>query len=295
MERDPGVIVFGEDVAHGKGGVFGATRDLTKKFGVNRCFNSPLAESTIIGVAIGMSQVPGLKPVAEIQFADYLWPGINQLFNELSSIHYRSDGEMTCPVVIRMPYGGYIQGGPYHSQSIEAYLAHCPGLKVVIPSDSADAKRLLKSSIRDPNPVLFLEHKALYRQRVFCARPEPLGESLLPLGKARIVRPGTDLTFVGWGMMIVMVADLAERLSKEGISVEVVDLRTIVPYDAETVLAIGQKNRQTPRRPRSPRLWRLRRRDRRSNRRTGVPLPRRPHPARHRQELPRPLQQSPRG
>lgn len=241
MERDPGVVVFGEDVAHGKGGVFGATRELTEKFGVARCFNSPLAESTIIGIAIGMSQVPGITPVAEIQFADYLWPGINQLFSELSSIHYRSNAEMNCPVVVRMPTGGYIQGGPYHSQSIESFLAHCPGLKVVIPSDSSDAKRLLKSAIRDPNPVLFLEHKALYRQRVFCAKPEPLGDSLLPLGKARIVREGDDLTFVGWGMMIVMAAELADRLAKEGISVEIIDLRTLVPYDAETVLESVKK------------------------------------------------------
>ncbi len=236
MERDPNIVVFGEDVAHGKGGVFGVTRNLTAKYGVERCFNSPLAESTIIGIAIGMSMAHGIKPVAEIQFADYLWPGINQLFNELSSIHYRSNGEWSCPVVIRMPYGGYIQGGPYHSQSIEAFLAHCPGLKVVIPSNAADAKRLLKASIRDPNPVLFLEHKGLYRQRVVCARKEPAEEELLPLGKAKIVRQGSDVTFVGWGMMIVMAVEVAEKLAGEGIEVEIIDLRTLVPLDMETVL-----------------------------------------------------------
>lgn len=241
MKRDPNVVVFGEDVAHGKGGVFGITRFLTAKYGVERCFNTPLAESTIIGISIGMSMTHGIKPVAEIQFADYLWPGINQLFNELASIHYRSNGEWNCPVVVRMPYGGYIQGGPYHSQSIEGFLAHCPGLKVVIPSNAADAKRLLKAAIRDPNPVIFLEHKALYRQRVFCARPEPSVDELLPLGKAKIVRAGKDVTFVGWGMMIVMAVEVAERLSQEGIEVEIIDLRTLVPLDMEAILSSVRK------------------------------------------------------
>lgn len=241
MARDPHIIVFGEDVAHGKGGVFGVTRHLTDKFGPSRCFNTPLAESTIIGISLGMSLVHPIKPVAEIQFADYIWPGINQLFSEISSFHYRSNGEFHCPLVIRMPYGGYIQGGPYHSQSIEAFLAHCPGLKIVIPSNALDAKRLLKSAIRDPNPVVFLEHKGLYRQRVFCARPESGKEDLLPLGKANIVRSGSDVTFVGYGMMICMVAEIAENLAKEGILVEVIDLRTIVPLDIETILASVKK------------------------------------------------------
>ncbi len=232
MKKDPNIVVFGEDVAHGKGGVFGVTRGLTAKYGVERCFNSPLAESSVIGIALGMSLVDGIKPVAEIQFADYLWPGINQLFNEISSFYYRSNGEWNCPVVIRMPYGGYIQ---------EAFLAHCPGLKIVIPSNTADAKRLLKASIRDPNPVIFLEHKGLYRQRVFCARPEPADEELLPLGKAKIVREGSDVTFVGWGMMIVMASEVAETLSQEGIHVEIVDLRTIAPLDIDTVLTSVKK------------------------------------------------------
>lgn len=241
MERDPKVVVFGQDVAHGKGGVFGITRHLTEKFGVDRCFNTPLAEATIVGIAMGISFTHGYKPVAEIQFADYFWTGVNQLFNEISSLHYRSDGKWNCPVVFRMPYGGYIQGGPYHSQSIEAYLAHCPGLKVVIPSNAADAKRLLKSAIRDPNPVIFLEHKALYRQRVFCARNEPSADELLPLGKAKVVRPGKDLTLVAWGMMVVMASEVAEQLAQEGISVELIDLRTVVPFDLETVLTSVQK------------------------------------------------------
>jgi 2-oxoisovalerate dehydrogenase E1 component len=241
MERDPGMVVFGQDVAHGKGGVFGITRKLTEKYGVTRCFNSPLAESSIIGIALGMSLVDHIRPVVEIQFADYLWTGINQLFNELASFHYRSNGEWCCPVVIRMPYGGYIQGGPYHSQSIEAFLAHCPGLKVVIPSHAADAKKLLKTAIRDPNPVVFLEHKALYRQRVFCARPEPGVDALLPFGKAAIVRQGKDLTVVVWGMMVMLVAEIAQRLHEEGISVEIIDLRTINPLDIDTVLRSVQK------------------------------------------------------
>jgi 2-oxoisovalerate dehydrogenase E1 component len=241
MERDSGVVVFGEDVAHGKGGVFGVTRHLTAKYGIDRCFNTPLAESTVIGIALGMSLVDGIKPVAEIQFADYLWTGINQLFNEVASFHYRSNGEFNLPLVIRMPYGGYIQGGPYHSQSIEAFLAHCPGLKIVIPSNASDAKRLLKAAIRDPNPVVFLEHKGLYRQRLFCARPETGKDDLLPMGKAHVVREGSDVTFVGWGMMVCMVTEVAEVLSKEGIRVEVIDLRTIVPLDIETVLASVKK------------------------------------------------------
>ncbi len=241
MERDPGVVVFGEDVAHGKGGVFGITRTLTDRFGVSRCFNTPLAESTIMALAIGLSFDGFHKPVAEIQFADYSWTGMNQLFNELSSIHYRSNGEWTCPVVIRMPYGGYIQGGPYHSQSIEAFLAHCPGLKVVIPSNAADAKRLLKMAIADPNPVVFLEHKALYRQRLFCARPETGRDDFLPFGKAEIVREGKDVTFIGWGMTVLMGTEAADLLAKEGLSVEVIDLRTLIPLDFATLLASVQK------------------------------------------------------
>ena len=241
MEKDPGVIVFGQDVAQGKGGVFGITRTLTDRFGKERCFNTPLAESTIIALATGLSVDGFHKPVAEIQFADYSWTGMNQLFNELASIHYRSNGEWSCPVVIRMPYGGYIQGGPYHSQSIEAFLSHCPGLKVVIPSNAADAKRLLKTAIHDPNPVIFLEHKALYRQRVFCARPEPGKDEFLPFGQAQIVREGTDATIVVWGMMVVMAYEVAEQLAKEDISIEVIDLRTLVPLDFDTVLASIKK------------------------------------------------------
>ncbi len=241
MEHDPNVVVFGQDVAHGKGGVFGITRGLTDAFGSDRCFNTPLAESTIVGLAIGISADGMHKPVAEVQFADYLWTGINQLFNEASSIHYRSNGEWQVPIVVRMPYGGYIQGGPYHSQSIEGFLTHCPGLKVVIPSNAADAKGLMKTAIRDPNPVVFLEHKGLYRQQKFCARPEPSSDYLLPFGQANIVRKGSDLTIVCWGMMVVMAWEIAEKFAKEGISIEVIDLRTLVPLDSTTIINSVQK------------------------------------------------------
>lgn len=241
MERDPGVIVFGQDVAKGKGGVFGITRTLTDRFSESRCFNTPLAESTIIALATGLSFDGFHKPVAEIQFADYAWTGMNQLFNELASMYYRSNGMWNCPVVIRMPYGGYIQGGPYHSQSTEAFLCHAPGLKVVIPSNAADAKRLLKTAIRDPNPVIFLEHKALYRQRLFCARPEPGPDDLLPFGQAAIAREGTDVTVAAWGMGVLLAMEAADLLSKEGISVEVIDLRTLNPLDFEAIFASIKK------------------------------------------------------
>lgn len=242
MEKDPSIVVFGQDVAHGKGGVFGVTKDLTAMFSEKRCFNSPLAESTIIGAAIGMSFDGVHKPVVEIQFADYLWTGINQLFNELSSIHYRSSGEWNCPVVIRMPTGGYIQGGPYHSQSIEAFLAHCPGLKVVLPSNAEDAKRLLKAAIRDPNPVIILEHKGLYRQRAFSARKEPKEHEIDIIGKAKVVREGSDLTLITWGMATVQANEICEKLYKEeDIEVELIDLRTITPVDYETIAASVRK------------------------------------------------------
>lgn len=239
MEKDEGVIVFGQDVAHGKGGVFGITRGLTEKYGKNRCFNSPLAESTIIGSAIGLSIHSHFKPVVEVQFCDYLWTGINQLFNELSSFHYRSNGEWHCPVVIRTPTGGYIQGGPYHSQSIEAFLAHCPGLKIVMPSNAADAKLLLKSAIRDPNPVLFLEHKALYRQRVFCANPEPSKNEILSLGEANVVCEGADLTVISYGMMVHFCYEITQQL--ETVDVELIDLRTLSPLDFSSILRSVKK------------------------------------------------------
>jgi 2-oxoisovalerate dehydrogenase E1 component len=241
MQRDSGVVVFGQDVAGGKGGVFGATRGLTAKFGSERCFNSPLAESTIIGAALGLSFDGVHKPVVEIQFADYIWTGINQLFNEVASICYRSNGEWNASMVIRMPIGGYIQGGPYHSQSIEGIIAHCPGLRIAYPSNSADAKRLLKAAIRDKNPVLFFEHKGLYRQRAFSARALPPKDDLLEFGKAKVIVEGKDLTLVTWGMMAVYGFEVANMLAQEGILVEVLDLRTLAPYDFDAILTSVKK------------------------------------------------------
>lgn len=241
MTRDSRVVVFGEDVAGDKGGVFGVTRNFTKHFGEQRCFNTPLAEATIIGTAIGMALDGIHRPVAEIQFADYIWPGINQLFSEASSMYYRSAGEWEVPLVIRAPSGGYIQGGPYHSQSIEGFLAHCPGLKIAYPSNAADAKALLKAAIRDPNPVVFLEHKALYQRRIYSACPVFSSDYVLPFGKATIVHPGTDLTIVSWGMTLVLSVEVSQELSALGISVEVIDLRTIVPCDFATVLESVKK------------------------------------------------------
>ncbi|MCH9634769.1 MAG: 1-deoxy-D-xylulose-5-phosphate synthase [Chlamydiae bacterium] len=241
MERDPNTYVFGQDVAKGKGGVFGLTRGLTERFGEDRCFNTPLAESTIIGLSLGLSSGEKQRVISEIQFSDYVWTGMNQLMNEISSFHWRANGEWSAPLVIRIPCGGYIQGGPYHSQSIEAYLAHCPGLKVVMPSNAYDAKALLKAAIRDPNPVIFLEHKLLYRQRVFSARKEPSKDFLLPFGKANTTLEGSDMTVVSWGYTLVMAHEIAERLKKEDYSIEVIDLRTIVPLDEEAILKSVQK------------------------------------------------------
>lgn len=241
MERDPSLYVFGQDVARGKGGVFGLTRGLTEKFGEERCFNTPLAESTIIGVSLGLSAGGFQKAVSEIQFSDYVWTGMNQLMNEISSFQWRANGEWSLPLVIRIPCGGYIQGGPYHSQSIEAYLAHCPGLKVVMPSNAEDAKGLLKTAIRDPNPVVFLEHKLLYRQRAFSARSEPSKDYLIPFGQAKVTLEGSDMTVVSWGYTLVMAHEMAERLKKEGFSIEVIDLRTIVPLDEEAILKSVEK------------------------------------------------------
>jgi 2-oxoisovalerate dehydrogenase E1 component len=240
MEKDSSIIVFGEDVADKKGGVFGITRGLGDKFGIERCFNTPLAESTIIGLAVGMSMAKK-KPVCEIQFADYTWSGINQLVNELASIYYRSNGEFNCPVVVRIPFGGYIQGGPYHSQSIESHLCHVPGLKVVVPSNAKDAKMLLKTAIREPNPVVFLEHKAIYRQINFTSTLEPTEDSILGFGEANIVHPGKDVTIVCYGMMVSFAYEIAKKLENENISIEVIDLRTLVPLDLETILTSVKK------------------------------------------------------
>lgn len=239
LERDDSVYIFGQDVAHGKGGVFSVTTGLTEQFGNERVFNSQLAESSIAGVALGMA-VQGLRPVVEVQFGDYIWTAMMQIRNELAMLHYRSGGDFRCPAVLRIPVGGYIRGACYHSQCIEGTFAHFPGLFIIMPSNATDAKGLLKSAIRCDNPVLFLEHKGLYRQ-VFAQAPEGDADYLLPIGKARVVQEGTDLSIITWGMLVHKAVLAAEELREEGFSVEIIDLRTIVPLDTTTVFESVKK------------------------------------------------------
>ncbi|MEM8556379.1 MAG: dehydrogenase E1 component subunit alpha/beta [Bacteroidota bacterium] len=240
MARDERVLVYGEDVAGGKGGVFTATRGLTAKHGPDRCFNSPLAEHSIIGSAVGLS-CAGFKPVVEIQFGDYIWPAMQPLRNQVASLRYRSNNAWACPMVIRVPVGGYIHGGLCHSQNIEAIFGHMPGFQIAFPSNAADAKGLLKTAIRMEDPVLFLEHKALYRQGP-ARRPEPDANYLVPFGKAAFAREGTDLTIVTYGALVYKALNAAKALEKQdGVSVEVIDLRTILPLDMETIFASVQK------------------------------------------------------
>lgn len=239
MARNPDMLIFGEDVAHGKGGVFTVTAGLTSKYGVERVFNSQLAESSIAGVAVGLA-TRGMKPVAEIQFGDYVWTAMMQIRNELAMMNYRSGGDFTCPAVLRIPVGGYIHGAAYHSQNIEATFAHFPGLYVLYPSNATDAKGLLKSAIRSSDPVLFLEHKGLYRQP-HAKGPEGDADFLTPIGKAKTVRQGKDLTIVTYGAIVQKSLLAAKQLEAEGFSVEVIDLRTIVPFDKETVFESVRK------------------------------------------------------
>lgn len=231
MERHPNMYIFGEDVADDKGGVFTATKGLSRKFGYDRVFNSPLAEASIVGVAIGMA-LRGLKPVVEIQFADYIWPAMQQIRDELGTIRYRSNGKWSAPVVIRTACGGFIHGGLYHSQNIEGFFAHCPGLYIVYPSNAADAKGLLKTAIHMEDPVLFLEHKGLYRQ-TFAMSPEPDIDYMIPFGKAAIKQSGIDLTIITWGLMVHESIKAAAEF--KDYSIEIIDIRTIIPLDKETI------------------------------------------------------------
>ncbi len=233
MARNDRMYIFGEDVADKKGGVFTATSGISTQFGKERCFNSPLAESSIIGVAIGMA-VHGLKPVVEIQFGDYIWTAMNQLRNELATMRWRSYNYWSAPVVVRVPVGGYIHGGLCHSQNIEGFFAHLPGIKIAYPSNAADAKGLLKTAIRGADPVLFLEHKGLYRQS-YASAPEPDEDYLLPFGKAAVKRAGEDLTVITWGALVHKSLEAARTLKAEGVSVEVIDIRTINPLDFDTI------------------------------------------------------------
>ena len=231
MENDDRVVVFGEDVGR-KGGVFLATVGLQEKFGEERCFDTPLSECGIIGTAVGMS-LYGVRPVAEIQFLDFIYPGFDQIVSEAAKMRYRTGGEYTCPMVIRSPYGGGIRGGHYHSQSSEAYFCHTPGLKVVIPSTPADTKGLLISAIRDEDPVLFLEPKRIYRS----AKGEvPDGEHVVPIGTGRVVREGTDITVVAYGAMVSVCEKAADAAQQQGRSVEIIDPRTLVPLDERIIL-----------------------------------------------------------
>lgn len=231
MDADSRVVILGEDVG-AKGGVFRVTAGFLDKFGEHRVIDTPLAELAIAGVGIGMA-ANGLLPVCEMQFADFIHPAYDQIVSEAAKIRYRSNNAWSCPMVIRAPYGGGIHGALYHSQSVEALFAHVPGLKVVMPSTPYDTAGLLMSSIYDPDPVLFFEHKRTYRLIKGEVPDEPYR---LPIGKADIKRTGRDITVVTYGLMLHYTLEAAERLAKDGISVEIVDPRTIVPLDQKTIL-----------------------------------------------------------
>jgi len=241
LQRNPRMLVYGQDVAGDKGGVFTATRGLTAKFGPDRVFNSPLAEASIVGTAFGLAVRGDYRPVVEIQFGDYIWPAFMQLRDEVAMLRYRSYNQWLCPLVVRVAVGGYIHGGLYHSQSIDGIFTHVPGIRVVYPSNAADAKGLLKTACRENDPVLFLEHKGLYRQS-FASRPEPGSDYLLPFGVAAVRKEGDDVTVITWGMLVQRALEAARKLEeRDGASIEVIDLRTLNPLDRETVLRSVRK------------------------------------------------------
>lgn len=236
MQKDENVFILGEDVGK-KGGVFKATDGLYEAFGEERVLDSPLAESAIAGVAIGAAMY-GKRPVAEMQFADFIMPAVNQIVSEAAKIRYRSNNDWNCPVTIRAPYGGGVHGALYHSQSVEALFANQPGLKIVMPSNPYDAKGLLKASIRDNDPVLFLEHKRAYR---LLKEEVPEEDYVLPIGKADVKREGGDITVITYGLCVHFALQAAERLAADGIEAHILDLRTVYPLDQEAIIAAASK------------------------------------------------------
>ena len=232
MKTNKKMVIFGQDIADPKGGVFTTTKGLSDTFGKDRVFNSPLAESSIIGTAVGMA-VTGWKPVVEIQFGDYIWYGMMQIRNEVATMRYRSNNKWSCPMVIRIPVGGYIHGALCHSQSIDGYFIHIPGLYIAYPSNAADAKGLLKAACQMDDPVLFLEHKGLYRQG-YCTTPEPDKNYVLPFGKARIVQEGTQVTIITWGAMVQKSIEAVQECNVVE-AVEIIDLRTLNPLDRDSI------------------------------------------------------------
>ncbi|MDA4137073.1 MAG: alpha-ketoacid dehydrogenase subunit beta [Thaumarchaeota archaeon] len=231
MRRNGNMIVLGEDVGR-DGGVFRATEGLLDEFGAERVLDTPLSEDGIVGMAIGMS-LYGLMPVAEIQFMDFIYPAFNQIVSELAKLRYRSGGQYPAHVVIRAPYGGGVKGGHYHSQSTEAYFIHTPGLTVVTPSSPYDTKGLLLSAIRSPDPVIFLEPKRLYRT---IKEEVPDEEYLIPIGKAKVVQEGKDITLISWGPMVQTCKEALPLAAKENLSIELIDLRSLLPFDIETII-----------------------------------------------------------
>jgi len=238
MRNDPRVVVFGEDVGK-KGGVFGATDKIQAEFGEARCFDTPLSEDGIVGTAIGMA-LNGLRPIAEIQFQDFIYPAFDQIVSELAKMRYRSGGQYACPVVVRTPYGGGIRGGLYHSQSAEAYFTHTPGLVTVIPSTPYDTKGLLLSALQGEDPVIFFEPKRIYRDPAL-AEEVPEGMYTVPIGKARMAREGNHISVYCYGAMVPVCLQAAEQAEAKGISLEVLDLRTLCPLDEAAVLASVRK------------------------------------------------------
>ncbi|HTX03240.1 MAG TPA: alpha-ketoacid dehydrogenase subunit beta [Candidatus Acidoferrales bacterium] len=239
LVRDDRVLIMGEDVG-ARGNVFLITKGFLEEFGSKRIIDTPLAEASIVGVAIGMA-MEGLRPIAEIQFADFIYPAFNQIVGEAAKTRYRSNGDYTCPLVIRTPYGGGVRGALSHSVSIEALFYHVPGLKILAPSTPADIKGLLTAAIEDPDPVLFLEHKKTYR---LVKGPVPEGHFVLPIGKADIKKEGSQLTVVSYGLYVHQALDAARQLETEDVSVEVIDLRSIRPMDRETILESVRKTRK---------------------------------------------------